>query len=819
MMRTYLLILTVFLSTFSISNGQQKDFQWRLGVSGGYSNYYGDLSPRTIKGFSSWESIHHLLYFNENYFEKPSFKISLERQLTPTVGLMLNYGEYHFSMSDRYIRRNGEIWLNAPNFSRGLNFQNESRDMGIALVFKADNDRLLSSRSWIAPYFTLGVGRINFDVKGDLLDAVGQRYDYTLPGPIHDGIYETNLPSLNTESDGGYNTVSFYTNLGLGFRIKLGKRLELFAQSDLMYTFTDYLDDVSGNYRTSYDDDFQAYAAKPGTNSVDPENPYRGNPDLGNDWILYHGVGLKFNFGASKKSFSAPRLSTAIPQHQALREQLLPVKQDSTVKNIPGNFRLESLETELAKTIRKLDSTAYITQLLNWEQQIAQKENNLRAIENKRKSLLEIDEVMQSQIDSLNQNKILDASTLDSLSQWSKKSQFNLRYSLDSISRREKEFRSEIDSIAQMKLRYSASPSASFWSNTIYSSTPKDTIFIFPEKEEKSIVAEQKTTEKDSNSDILKTEKSEVRTLPSAQSERSSRREESVINNSEQQDELKRLQQENQYLRYQRDQLLTNQSNVSSASQRRGNSSGQVVYERQTIAGQRTIRETEVIEKPKRRWWWPFGAGAAIGTTAASSIQSEIIEDSTDTADESVFIQHELREIKLADSLQLKSPLSDSLVRLDLKILFSPEVKDSLTFTTIKEKLDREEPILQDTVFAEGKERIRILPSKVMVFFKVNQRTPDKTEIEKLTEFVDFVKNNTEYQLVLSGFADNTGNLNYNLKLADDRMKSVGESLQQEYGLASIQIRYETGGQVLRSSQRISNDQDRKVEARIEKIK
>ncbi|MDX5478183.1 MAG: hypothetical protein LPJ98_06960, partial [Cyclobacteriaceae bacterium] len=759
MMRTYLLILTVFLSTFSISNGQQKDFQWRLGVSGGYSNYYGDLSPRTIKGFSSWESIHHLLYFNENYFEKPSFKISLERQLTPTVGLMLNYGEYHFTMSDRYIRRNGEIWLNAPNFSRGLNFQNESRDMGLALVFKADNDRLLSSRSWIAPYFTLGVGRINFDVKGDLLDAEGQRYDYTLLGPIHDGIYETSLPSLNTESDGGYKTVSFYTNLGLGFRIKLGKRLELFAQSDLMYTFTDYLDDVSGNYRTSYDNDFQAYAAKPGTNSVDPENPYRGNPDLGNDWIIYHGLGLKFNFGASKKSFSAPRLSTYIPQYQALREQSFPVIKDSTVKNLPDNIKIESLETELAKTIRKLDSTAYITQLLNWEQQIAQKENNLRAIENKRKSLLEIDRVMQSQIDSLNQNKILDTSTLDSLSQWSKKSQFNLRYSLDSISRREKEFLSEIDSIAQMKQRYSASPSASFGNNTISSSTPKDTIFIFPEKEEKSIVAEQKTTEKDSISGILKTEKSEVKTLPSAQSERSSRREESVLSNADQQDELKRLQQENQYLRYQRDQLLTNLSNAPSTSQRRDNSSGQVVYERQTITDQRTISETEIKEKPKRRWWWPFGAGAAVGSIAVSSLQSESKENSTD---ESVFIQNELREIKLADSLQLKSPLADSLVRLDLKLLFSPEVKDSLTFIPIKEKLDLEEKILQDTVFAEGKERIRILPSKVMVFFKVNQRTPDKTEIEKLTEFVDFVKNNPEYQLVLSGFADNTGNLHYN---------------------------------------------------------
>jgi hypothetical protein len=154
-----------FLLTAYESQAQQKDFGWRLGVSGGYSNYYGDLSPHTIRGISNLDAIHHVLYFNENYFEKPSFKVSLEKQLSATIGLMFSYGEYHFAMSDRYIQRDGTLMLNNPNFERGLNFSNHTRDMGLSFVFKTDNDIMLPSKSWIAPYFTLGFGLINFEVS------------------------------------------------------------------------------------------------------------------------------------------------------------------------------------------------------------------------------------------------------------------------------------------------------------------------------------------------------------------------------------------------------------------------------------------------------------------------------------------------------------------------------------------------------------------------------------------------------------------------------------------------------------------------------
>ena len=204
-MKKQIFLLTLFLLISVVELwGQQKEFEWRLGVSGGYSNYYGDLSPHRIRGVSNGDAIRHLLNYNENYFDKPSFKISLERQLSTTIGLMFSYGEYHYAMSDRYIQRDGTLMLNNPNFERGLNFSNHTRDMGLSLVFKTDNDRIFPAKSGIAPYFVLGFGLINFEVSGDLLDKEGNRYNYNSTEIIHNGIYETDLQAVRTELASGY---------------------------------------------------------------------------------------------------------------------------------------------------------------------------------------------------------------------------------------------------------------------------------------------------------------------------------------------------------------------------------------------------------------------------------------------------------------------------------------------------------------------------------------------------------------------------------------------------------------------------------------
>ncbi|WP_130275187.1 OmpA family protein [Cecembia calidifontis] len=806
-MRRMLTFLFLYFLIQLASTAQQKDFKWRLGLSGGYTNYYGDLSPHTVRGISNWDAIHHLLYFNENYFDRPSFKVSLERQLSPTIGLMLSYGQYQFAMSDRYVRRDGTLWTEAPNFARGLNFQNNTRDLGFSFVIKSDNDKFLPSRSLIAPYFTIGFGILDFQVRGDLLNDQGQRYNHNSNQIIHNGIYETDLHALVTEN--GYDLRTPYTNLGLGFRIKLGPRLELFAQTDLIYSFSDYLDDVSGKYRTSYDNDFQAYASRPGTNTVDPNNPFRGNPNLRNDWILYHGVGIRFNFGISKRAFQAPRISTF--PHQAQNSSPLtfpsPPNEQQVIENkgaINIEERLTILENQQTWLNRKADSISYRTQVLIWDSEINKRENKLRAIDNRRKTLLDISKTFQNQMDDLQMNKHLEESLRDSLLKAYRFSDYNLRYSLDSISRREKEFKTEIDSIGRLKSNYHLLTGQFF-------ATAKDSTYseyadnrpMGQGQAKRSINTSEGPTYAgaEERRGVSQVQRSATEPREERRTDANFQREGS---NTE---EMRRLQQENQYLRYQRDQLLINQSYLRQDRSRNNTRPDRLVVIDRGMRNDRMVVENQSQNQGRKRWWWPFGAaGGAV--VAAAVIDNE--DSNPKKVDDTPFVVRGNEELIIPERFSLNTNLADSLSRIDLGAIFRNSSPDNLVQTP-----SREDTLVNQ--FTLGRqEGIQLLPPKIMVFFQTNQREPDEVELRKLASLVDFVKENEGFQIVLSGFADNTGNINYNLKLADDRMQAVGKALKENYGLEASQIRFEQGGQVIRGTQRVSNDQDRRVEARVE---
>ncbi len=827
MKKLYLILSSLLLAITFESNAQQKDFQWRLGFSGGYSNYYGDLSPYTIRGISNWDAIHHLLYFNENYFDKPSFKVSVEKQLGASIGLMFSYGEYHFAMSDRYLRRDGSLMLENPNFERGLNFSNHTRDMGLSFVFKADNDILLPSKSWIAPYFTLGFGLINFEVSGDLLDIDGLRYDYSSTNIIHNGIYETDLHSVRTELINGYELGAFYTNMGLGFRIRLGNRFEVFAQSDFLYTFTDYLDDVSGKYRTFYENDFQAYAAKPGTNAVDQQNPYRGNQDSSNDWIIYHGVGIKYNLGASKKTFSAPRLSTYYPEYS--KKQAAPTLeiQKTATDSIPlekqGNTFNYTYNIQLAET-EKLDSLRYATRILAWDQEIQQRENKIINGQVRQKSLLELRRNFDQQFDMLRANQTLAPEEKEKLILSTEKNRFDLRYSIDSIGRREKELKMEIDSISRLKRDYRLEQrilivprldsltfeKESFVSDSSFEQTKVTSSADQPEPDKKEIIelaiAQQVTeiTEK-SEAPILQPEQNRIQESQlslSTETERMAQKPEAMA----------KLEEENRYLRSERDRLLL-ESTQQPQPQTKRTQTTPTTNQQTIIKEQKTVNESE-----KRKWWWPFAAAGGIAATAAVLSDNDQEESEPISQDSTVMVEKAATESLPLNQKELEN-ISLALTSTILGTNISAEMTDvrQKPITTL-ETIDPiiQEVIIRDTVYLESEPVVNILKSKQAVYFQVNQRFPQEEEIKKLTDLVNFIKENEAYCLVLTGFADNTGNVNYNLKLADERMRNVGNILIDRFGIKQNRLRFESGGQVIRSNRKESNDLDRKVEVRAE---
>lgn len=835
------LLFFLFIGTFTLpilSSGQQKDYEWRIGVSGGYTNYYGDLSPYKVRGFSNWNAIKQLLYFNDNYVDQYSFKVTLEKQLSPTIGLMFNYGQYEFSMSDRYVKRDGSLLRTNRNFDRALNFQNQSRDMGLAFVFKTDNDRLLPATSLLAPYFTLGFGLIDFDVSGDLLDGDGNLYDYASGNVVNDGVYETNLYALKTESDKGYDLGAFYTNLGLGIRLKLGPRVELFAQSDFIYTFSDHLDDVSGNYRTEYDNDFQAYAAKPGTNIIDPENPLRGDGKGENDWIIYHGVGLKFNFGSNKKSFKAPVLSTNYPDYNPVVKEIplpeipmadTPAKAETLSPLSTGNNYTYYTNIQMVDHSR-MDSLAIKTQMLTWDQQIASRKSHILSGKMEENRLQQIQSKIQEQYAFLKADSLLNQNEKDSLVNVSEKILFDLRYSLDSLGKSDQALQLEIDSISKLKkdsrMVGRQSLSDSRMDSLFNSMILVDTLYT-PEKlkdisgsaivQSRTSQNNEETTQLSKESGIVTRESNLTRRESGSFEESDSRAGQQINQNL--QDRINAMERENRRLQSERDSLRALPRETIYL-----NNAARDVYRNERYT-ERTPPQTEVRtqsddlapaqERSKRKWWL---LGGLFGGAAATKALTKDADSKQAISADSLNL-----EKTALDSIsgELSTPLEyDSINRMPfargLVIQDSLSMKSDPSFKSSISDMDIRAPqLIHDTVFVTTDPEITLLKSKAEVFFKNNQRIPDEEQIKKLAPLVDFIKDNPEYILSLTGFADNTGNVAYNLKLIQSRIDAIVGSLLNQFGLQENQIQTEIGGQVVRSPNRSSNDNDRKVEARI----
>lgn len=80
---------------------------------------------------------------------------------------------------------------------------------------------------------------------------------------------------------------------GFGFKVRVSERIYIHGEALLRYTGPDYLDDVSGNYRSNYDNSFQAYASNPSGRA----GQERGNSPDNTDWFGQGLVSLHYSFG------------------------------------------------------------------------------------------------------------------------------------------------------------------------------------------------------------------------------------------------------------------------------------------------------------------------------------------------------------------------------------------------------------------------------------------------------------------------------------------------------------------------------------------
>lgn len=292
--------------------GQSQSYQWRLRLGAGLMPYQGDLSYQIPNDWLGYRALpRETLPYGVH--------LGLERRLNATLALGLS-GQYGFiTANDRSLDANGDLLPDNPNFGRSLNFRSEIAGGQLLLHFRLANGWLLSKRARIAPYLFSGIGVSGWRVYGDLFTQGDDRYYYWSDGSIRlapeisspdqiptvdqDRDFETRLDELATEASGGYETVALHVPMGLGVDFRLTPQLRLGLQAQANYAFTDYLDDVSGQYRSDFapDEVLAPYASNPSGQTL-PADLQRGD-DRPNDWYGLLSITLSYDFGVRLRKF------------------------------------------------------------------------------------------------------------------------------------------------------------------------------------------------------------------------------------------------------------------------------------------------------------------------------------------------------------------------------------------------------------------------------------------------------------------------------------------------------------------------------------
>ncbi|TVQ43324.1 MAG: hypothetical protein EA362_11440 [Saprospirales bacterium] len=191
---------------------------FEVGIGLGPTAYNGDLSVHTGKDIFGNMGINGTLF--GNYYIHPFVN----------VGLSLSYGQ--ISGSDRYaeddlIKR------------RNLSFQSNVTEVALRVEFNLTRFEPYNFRSPASPYLFGGIGWFWFDPKAEYQGNLVRLQPLGTEGQGLDSPWETGEP---------YQLNGMVIPFGIGFKYALSEMLTIAFEVGYRYTFTDYLDDVSGNY-------------------------------------------------------------------------------------------------------------------------------------------------------------------------------------------------------------------------------------------------------------------------------------------------------------------------------------------------------------------------------------------------------------------------------------------------------------------------------------------------------------------------------------------------------------------------------------------
>lgn len=189
-----------------ISNAQRSE----IGGMFGTSFYMGDLNPSTL--FPNFKPCGGILY-RYNFDSRWALKANILFADVEASDLTTNSG-----------------------YSRNLSFRSPITEISAQVELNFFELYNIPARNHFSPYIYVGIDVFSFNPQAQLN---GVYYDLQSLGTEGQGLIEDFQP---------YSLVSMAIPFGMGLKLNAGKHVSFGLEWGMRYTFTDYLDDVSGVY-------------------------------------------------------------------------------------------------------------------------------------------------------------------------------------------------------------------------------------------------------------------------------------------------------------------------------------------------------------------------------------------------------------------------------------------------------------------------------------------------------------------------------------------------------------------------------------------
>ncbi len=274
---TLIFILSATAVTWSQSFynfGRQRDIIVSLGL--GTSSYFGDLNDPGDK------------------FDFPfNVNVGMEYFLNDRISLRSEITYFRLKGDDAESDTEGRV-------RRNLSFQSNNGELNFVGIFNLRrNGRRFYQRPPVNAYAFAGIGLAYFNPRGKVPQnyVTGDGVNGTTI-PLEDAGDYVALQPLNTEGE-DYNRMTMVIPFGGGVRFKAGPFFNIALEAGYRITFTDYLDDVSTNYRdqAEFGDDYLAAAMadrRPEINLKRLEPGHIRGDDSDNDGYMLYNIKVEF---------------------------------------------------------------------------------------------------------------------------------------------------------------------------------------------------------------------------------------------------------------------------------------------------------------------------------------------------------------------------------------------------------------------------------------------------------------------------------------------------------------------------------------------